>query len=157
MGRATELREFPLERPTRSHLRKAAWRRPHRVSRVVTTLPESKSTARSHMSSAREPGDLDGARRVMVTPEQPREGIRRKPGRRASEESDALVVPKKSAKTRVTPVESMEGRGAAKESSRAETHTECKVGKVRPPKLAEPEAETSQKRKEESTPTSSAI
>src|SRR6187431_1784391 len=115
MGRATELREFPLERPTRSHLRKAAWRRPHRVSRVVTTLPESKSSARSHMSSAREPGDLDDARRVMVTSGHPRKGVSRTPGPRVGEESDALVVPKKSAKTRVTPVESMEGRGAAKE------------------------------------------
>lgn len=115
MGRATELREYPLERPTRSHLRKATWRRPHRVSRVVTTLPESKCSARSHMSSAREPGDLDGARRVMVTSEHPRKGERREPGSRANEESDALVVPEKSAKTWVTPVESMEGRGAAKE------------------------------------------
>jgi group II intron reverse transcriptase/maturase len=87
----------------------------NRVSRVAVTLPESKSTARSHMSSAREPGDLDGAWQVMVTAEHPREGEGQEPGRRAMEESDALVVPKKSAKTRVTPVESMEGRGAAKE------------------------------------------
>src|SRR5512139_728559 len=111
MGRATELREYPLERPTRSHLRKAAWRRPHRVSRVVAALPESKCSARSHMSSAREPGDLDGAWQVMVTAEHPRKGGSRTPGRQAVEESDALVVPKKSAKTWVTPVESMEGRG----------------------------------------------
>ena len=85
----------------------------NRVSRVVATLPESKNSARSQMSSAREPGDLDGARQVMVTSEHPRKGASRKPGRRASEESDALVVPKKSANSRVTPEESMEGRGEA--------------------------------------------
>jgi len=87
----------------------------NRVSRVAATLPESKNSARSHMSSAREPGDLDGARQVMVTSGHPRKGFGRTPGQQAGEESDALVVPKKSAKTRVTPVESMEGRGAAKE------------------------------------------
>jgi RNA-directed DNA polymerase len=55
----------------------------------------------------------------MVGSRQPREGD--KPQAvgadalkdQASEESDAVVVPKKSAKTRVTPVESMEGRAAA--------------------------------------------
>ena len=82
----------------------------NRVSRVAATLPESKNSARSHMSSAREPGDLDGARQVMVTSGHPRKGFGRTPGQQAGEESDALVVPKKSAKTRVTPVESMEGR-----------------------------------------------
>lgn len=87
----------------------------NRVSRVAATLPESKSSARFHTFSAREPGDLDGVRKVMVTGGHPRKGQGRTPGRRAGEESDALVVPKKSAKTRVTPVESMEGRGAAKE------------------------------------------
>jgi RNA-directed DNA polymerase len=87
----------------------------NRVSRVVATLPESKSSARSHMSSAREPGDLDGAWQVMVTTGHPRKGFGRTPGQRAGEESDAFVVPKKSAKTWVTPVESMEERGAAKE------------------------------------------
>ncbi len=44
-----------------------------------------------------------------------RHGRARRNPQQSSEESDALVVPtcKKSAKTRVTPVESMEGRGAA--------------------------------------------
>jgi len=86
-----------------------------RVSRVAATLPESKSSARFHTFSAREPGDLDGVRKVMVTDGHPRKGHGRTPGPRAGEESDALVVPEKSAKTWVTPVESMEGRGAAKE------------------------------------------
>lgn len=50
----------------------------------------------------------------MVSRRHGREGRSRNP-QQSSEESDALVVPacKKSAKTRVTPVESMEGRGAA--------------------------------------------
>lgn len=64
----------------------------NRVSRVAATLPESKSSARSHMSSAREPGDLDGARQVMVTSGHPRKGFGRTPGQQAGEESDALVV-----------------------------------------------------------------
>lgn len=44
---------------------------------------------------------------------QPREGKRRTPRKEASEKSDALVVPKKSGNLRVTPRDSMEGRGAA--------------------------------------------
>src|ERR1700690_3645330 len=50
----------------------------------------------------------------MVSRRQGREGRRRNP-QQSSEESDALIVPtcEKSAKTWVTPVESMEGRGAA--------------------------------------------
>jgi len=50
----------------------------------------------------------------MVSRRQGREGKSRNP-QQPSEESDALVIPtcKKSAKTRVTPVEPMEGRGAA--------------------------------------------
>ena len=89
------------------------------VSRVAVTLPESKSSARSHMSSAREPGDLHGVRQVMVTAEHPRKGASRKPGRRAMEESDALVVPKKSTNSQVTLEELMEGRGTAKEKPAA--------------------------------------
>ena len=44
---------------------------------------------------------------------QPREGVSHKPRRKASEKSDAPIVPKKSMNARVTPEESMEGRGAA--------------------------------------------
>jgi group II intron reverse transcriptase/maturase len=43
---------------------------------------------------------------------QPREGLR-KPRSKASEKSDAFIVPKKSANSRVTPEESAEGRDAA--------------------------------------------
>lgn len=85
------------------------------VGWVPSALPESKSSARSHMSSAREPGDLGRAvSPTMAGDRQPREGRSRKPRSQPPEESEAFVVPKKSAKTRVTPVESMEGRDAAK-------------------------------------------
>jgi len=75
------------------------------------------SSARSHQASAREPGDLDEARPVMVSGRLAQEG---KPQSGASvEKSDEVVVPEKSAKTRVTPVESMEGRTEAKGKSAA--------------------------------------
>jgi RNA-directed DNA polymerase len=84
------------------------------VDPVAAALPESKNLARSQQSSAREPGDLGGASAPdMVGGRQPREGRIHKPRPQTSEESDARVVPKKSPKTRVTPVEATEGRGAA--------------------------------------------
>lgn len=52
----------------------------------------------------------------MVDEGQSREGQQPNPGR-VAEESDAGIVPKKSTKTWVTPVESMEGRAAAKGKS----------------------------------------
>ena len=77
--------------------------------------PESKSTARTHTLSAREPGDLGSASSsTMEDDRQPREGRIQKPRSQPSEESDEPIVPEKSAKTWVTPVESMEGRGEAK-------------------------------------------
>ena len=68
-------------------------------------------------SSAREPGDLDDASSPMVDDGQPGEGESHKPWREVAEKSDEAVVPKKSAKTWVTPVESMEGRAEAKGKS----------------------------------------
>src|SRR5438876_3173769 len=53
----------------------------------------------------------------MVGGRQPREGDKPQAVGRIVEESDAGIVPKKSAKTWVTPVESMEGRAAAKGKS----------------------------------------
>ena len=66
------------------------------------------------MSHAREPGDLGGASAPVVARGHRREGVGRNP-QQTSEESDASIVPtcKKSTKTRVTPVEPMEGRDAA--------------------------------------------
>jgi hypothetical protein len=73
--------------------------------------PGSKSSARSHGSHAREPGDLEGAGGSMVDRRHGREGNSRNP-QKSFEESDARTVPtcKKSAKTWVTPVEPMEGK-----------------------------------------------
>lgn len=76
--------------------------------------PESKNSACLQMSSARESGDLPRAVSPVVGEQQPQEGRSRDLWRNTREESDALVVPEKSLKTRVTPVEKMEGRGAAK-------------------------------------------
>src|SRR5262245_28456349 len=91
-----------------------------RSSEAVASLPRSESSARSHMSPAREPGDLGGASPPVVGGRQAREGDEpqavgvRAPKLHASEESDAGMVPEKSTKARVMPVESMEGRAAAK-------------------------------------------
>lgn len=54
---------------------------------------------------------------MMVRDKQPREGREPQSVAKSSEESDAGMVPKKSAKTRVTPVESMEGRPSAEGKS----------------------------------------
>lgn len=78
----------------------------------------SKSSASSQQLPAREPGDLDPALTSVVDEGQPREGKQPNTVEQV-EESDAGMVPKKSAKTRVTPVESMEGRAAAKGKSAA--------------------------------------
>ncbi len=65
--------------------------------------------------SAREPGDPGSASSsTMAGVRQPREGRIHKPRSQASGESDEPIVPVKSAKARVTPAESMEGRGEAK-------------------------------------------
>ena len=53
----------------------------------------------------------------MLGDRQPREGDDPHDAERALEESDASVVPEKPAKTWVTPVESVEGRVAAKGKS----------------------------------------
>ena len=88
-------------------------------SEAAASLPGSESSARHHMSPARKPGDLEGTSPPMVGGRKAREGDEpqaveaqaSKP--KAPEESDALMVPEKSANSRVTPEESMEGRGAA--------------------------------------------
>lgn len=88
-------------------------------SEAAVSLPGSESSARLQTLPAREPGDLGGASPPVVGGRQAREGGEpqavgvRAPKPQAFEESDAGMVPEKSAKTRVTPVESMEGRAAA--------------------------------------------
>jgi hypothetical protein len=55
----------------------------------------------------------------VVYGRQAREGDEPQAALESSEQSDEVVVPEKSAKTRVTPVESMEGRTEAKGKSAA--------------------------------------
>jgi RNA-directed DNA polymerase len=79
-----------------------------------TSLPPgSKSSARPQRPSARKPGGLG-----VCSPQQcgsrSREGSEPYSAAHDSEESDAVVVPKKPAKTRVMPVELVEGRAVAK-------------------------------------------
>ncbi len=80
-----------------------------------TYHPGSRSSARSHMTHA---GNRETSKGLDATKsaEHGREGVSRNP-QQSFEESDAVVVPKRSAKTRVTPVESMEGRASAKGKS----------------------------------------
>lgn len=87
---------------------------PNNVGLEPPFPPGSKSSARSHRSHAREPGDLEGAGTSMVDGRHRREGKSRNP-QQSFEESDARTVPtcKKSANSRVTPEESMEGKRAA--------------------------------------------
>ncbi len=64
-------------------------------------------------------GDLGGASPPVVGGRQSRESDKRQAVTAASEKSDEAIVPGKSAKMRVTPFESMEGRAEAEGSSAA--------------------------------------
>jgi RNA-directed DNA polymerase len=90
---------------------------PTRVDVVPTLSPESKEFGTFRKLPAREPGDLEGASPPMVGGRQPREGDEPRAAEQAFEESDAVIVPKKSAKTWVTPVELAEGRTKAEGKS----------------------------------------
>ena len=85
--------------------------------------PGSWSSARAHMPQAREPGDLGGASSQPSGDTQLREGESHKPQSQTSEESDEGIVPKKAAKTWVTPVESLEGRPEANGKVRSAKRT----------------------------------
>ena len=87
---------------------------PTRVDVVTTLSPGSDEFGTLRKSSAWEPGDLDVASPSMVDGRRPREGDEPQAARQTVEESDEGIVPRKSAKTRVTPVESAEGRPEAK-------------------------------------------
>ena len=101
---------------------------PTKVDLDLTLSPGSMSSARTQMSSAREPGDLARASSVVVTDRQTREG---KPQSAVGtrQKSDEAMVPGKSAKTRVTPVESMEGRAEAEGKSTARNASPTHGGK----------------------------
>ena len=97
---------------------------------VASTLPPgSEEFGKLRMIPAREPGDLVDASLPVVGSRQPREGDKPQAAERVGEESDAGMVPKKSAKTRVTPVESMEGRAAAEGKSAARNAPPAQDGK----------------------------
>jgi len=106
--------------PTLSSVGEGHGQDPKRVGVDACLSPGSEtSSARSHQASAREPGDLDVALPVMVSGEPAQEGDEPQAGAKIVEKSDEVIVPKKSAKTRVTPVEPMEGRSEAKGKSAA--------------------------------------
>jgi hypothetical protein len=86
------------------------------TSEVRRSLPGSKNSARHQKSSARKPGDLEGALPSKVDGGQAREGdsSRAEAQPRTFEKSDACMVPGKSPNAWVTPAEGMEGRRAAK-------------------------------------------
>lgn len=111
-------RNYQRGKPTHSENAEGHGARP-KSERGRCTPPESESSARSEMLPAREPGGLHGASSSMVDGKQPREGVTPQVAERAVEKSDAVVVPKKPAKTRVTPVESVEERTTAKGKSAA--------------------------------------
>src|SRR5512146_2660137 len=92
---------------------------PKRADVESSCMPGSESSASSQMPVAREPGDLGGALAAVVTAGQPRKGQQPIAVEYEAEEADEGIVPRKSAKTWVTPVESMEGRAAAEGKSAA--------------------------------------
>jgi RNA-directed DNA polymerase len=103
-----------LGEPTRSDHADGQVGAPNNVDLEPPVPPGSKSSARLHMTHAREPGELEGVGGPMVARRHGREGTCRNP-QQSFEWSDARVVPtcKKSANSWVMPEESMEGRRAA--------------------------------------------
>src|SRR5690349_3183619 len=87
--------------------------------RGVGTPAGVQGVRRTQKSFAQKLGDLGGASPPMVGGRRSRESDKRHDAEVASEKSDEAVVPKKSAKMRVTPFESMEGRAEAKGNAAA--------------------------------------
>jgi hypothetical protein len=81
------------------------------------------------MSPAREPGALEEASPSMVDSRQPRKGDKPRAVVQCFEKSDEVIVPKKSAKTWVTPGEPMEERTEAKRKSAARNAPPAQDGK----------------------------
>jgi RNA-directed DNA polymerase len=107
---------YRSEEPRRSSCAEGHEDAVEKSDEAAAFLPGSeKNSARSHKPSARKPGDLDGAPGATVAPGERGKGRQgRNPERYTDEESDEPIVPEKSANSRVTPEESMEGRGEAK-------------------------------------------
>jgi RNA-directed DNA polymerase len=119
----------PISRtPTRSSLAEGHDDAPKSAGVEPSCTPESKSSARSHKPHAREPGDLVGALASVVDDGQSRAGEEPKRVEVADEESDAGIVPRRPAKTWVTPVEPAEGRPAAKGKSAARNASPTRSG-----------------------------
>ena len=110
-------KRFYSEKPTPSVMADGHGAGPNNADLDQAISRGLRSSASSDMSLAQELGDLGGASLLTVGAWQPREGVDPQSAERASEESDAIVVPEKSTKTRVTPVEPMEERVAAKGKS----------------------------------------
>ncbi len=91
---------------------------PNNVGLDRSLPPGTESSARSQSTSARKPGDLEGAPPSVVDGGRGREGEEPQSGQ-TFEGSDEAVVPGKLAKTRVTPVGSTEGRAEAEGKSAA--------------------------------------
>src|SRR5512142_995128 len=92
---------------------------PKRVDVAFANPPESKEFGAFRQPFARKPGDLDEACTEVVSDMQPREGDEPQAGAQSVEKADAGTIPKKQAKTRVTPVELVEGKPTAKGKSAA--------------------------------------
>jgi len=92
--------------------------------------PGSKEFGTFTQSFARKLGDLEGASPLVVGGRQPRESDKRQAAAVAFEKSDEAIVPEKSAKTWVTPVESVEGRAEAEGQSVARNapSTQSEIG-----------------------------
>ena len=131
--RATKYRS--LEEPTPSRLAEGHDPAPKSADLEQAFLPGSMSSARSEMSPAREPGDLEGASEPVVGSRQPREGEKPQAAGYAFEKSDEVVVPEKSTKTWVTPVEPMEGRTEAEGKSAARNAPPTQSGNGAPTAL----------------------
>ena len=105
-----------LREPTRSHAAEGHGTDPNNARLEKVLPPGSQGSARSHMPHAREPGPLGGGPSPMVGDGLLREG--EKPyAAGCPEGSDEGVVPQRSAKTWVTPVEPAEGRPEAEGKS----------------------------------------
>jgi hypothetical protein len=124
---------------------------PTSVDVAPTLLPESKEFGTLRELPAREPGDLKGALPPMVGGRRLREGPKPQSADRAPEESDAAIVPKKPAKTRVTPVESVEGRAKAKGKSAVRNAPPAQDGTSAPTWLQRIGQRATQKSKEKWT------
>lgn len=90
---------------------------PISVDEAFASPPESEEFGTFRQPFARKPGDLDVACSEVVSDMQPREGDEPQAAAESVEKSGAGTVPRKPAKTWVTPVEPVEGKPAAKGKS----------------------------------------